>query len=264
MRRVGSHTEGRVVHTCADEYGPMEVVDEATVRSLHFGSAARQSTMFIHDHDALALVYTRCMMTCLLFSAEPRSAMLLGLGGGSLPKFLRRHFPKCQVDVVEMRPMVVELARQYFHLADHPRTSIHQMDAQTFLAEKVAPSYDLALIDIHDADGMARAVGDEGFFTACRDRLRGRGILVINLFSGDRDGFFKRVTRNLEATFQDRVLYLPVARKRNCIALAFHQELSAGLVQSLPRRAADLGSRYGIEFPELLRELDKANSGLSR
>ena len=264
MRRIGSHTEGRVVHSCADAYGPMEVVDEATVRSLHFGSAARQSTMFIHDHDALALVYTRCMMTCLLFSAEPRSAMLLGLGGGSLPKFLRRHFRNCQVDVVEMRPLVVDLARQYFLLAEHPRTNIQIMAAETFLADAAPASYDLALVDIHDADGMAKAVGEDGFFAACRDRLRGRGILVINLFSGDRDGFYQRVTKNLEEAFQDRVLYLPVARKRNCIAFAFRQELSAGLVQSLPRRAADLGSRFGIEFPDLLRELIKANAGLSK
>ena len=262
--RTTSHSDGRVVHTCADTYGPMEVVDEATVRSLHFGSAARQSTMFMHDHDALALVYTRCMMTCLLFSAEPRSAMLLGLGGGSLPKFLRRHFPNCQVDVVEMRPMVVDLARQYFHLVEHPKMSIHVTAAEIFLAEAAAAAYDLALIDIHDAEGMAKAVGDDGFFEACKDRLRGRGILVINLFSGDRDGFFKRVTKNLEVVFDGRVLYLPVARKRNCIALAFCNELSAGLVQSLPRRAADLGSRYGIEFPELLRELNKANSALSK
>ena len=262
MRRPGSHIEGRVVHSCADDYGPIEVVDEATVRSLHFGSAARQSTMFHHDYAALALVYTRCMMTCLLFSAEPKSAMLLGLGGGSIPKFLRRHFPKVQLEVVEMRSMVVDLARQYFHLADHPRTDIRLKRAEQFLAEPGSTAYDLALIDIHDAEGMAKAVGEAGFFDACKKRLRGRGILVINLFSGDRDGFFNRVKQSMEETFDGQVLYLPVARKRNCIALAFRHELSQGLVQSLPRRAADLGSRYGIEFPELLRDLNKANSGL--
>ena len=207
------------MHSCADEYGPMEIVDEATVRSLHFGSSARQSTMFHHDHDALALVYTRCMMTCLLFGAEPRTALLLGLGGGSLPKFLRRHFPGCQLDVVELRPMVVELARRYFHFEEHPCTNVHITDAGRYLEKELPASLDLILVDIHNADGMAQAVGEPGFFAACHRLLR----------------------------------------MRNCIALAFCHPLSGGLLQSLPRRAAELGSRYGIEFPDLLRELQKAN-----
>ena len=258
-RRSASPIEGKLVHSCADEYGPMEIVDEATVRSLHFGSSARQSTMFHHDHDALALVYTRCMMTCLLFGAEPRTALLLGLGGGSLPKFLRRHFPGCQLDGGELRPMVVELARRYFHFEEHSCTNVHITDAGRYLEKELPASLDLILVDIHNADGMAQAVGEPGFFAACHRLLRGRGTLVINLFSGDREGFFRRVTQGLEEVFEEQVLYLPVARKRNCIALAFCHPLSGGLLQSLPRRAAELGSRYGIEFPDLLRELQKAN-----
>ena len=85
--------DGRVIYSCRDAHGVIDVVDEPTVRSLHFGTQARQSTMFFHDRQALALVYTRCMMTCLLFADQPRSVLLLGLGGGPCPSFCAAIFP---------------------------------------------------------------------------------------------------------------------------------------------------------------------------
>ena len=251
--------DGRVIYSCSDAHGVIDVVDEPTVRSLHFGTQARQSTMFFHDRHALALVYTRCMMTCLLFADQPRSVLLLGLGGGSLAKFLRRHFPHCRIDVIEKRQKVVELARTHFCLVEDPLLQIHHTDAADFLAAPCADSYDLVLVDIHDPDGMSSAVGAESFFAACRQRLHRRGILSINLWSGEREEVLVKVRHNLEDRFARQVLYLPVARKRNCIGLAFNYELPPGLIKALRRRAAELGPRFGIEFPALLRALQKAN-----
>ncbi len=250
---------GKVIYTCRDEHGVIDVVDESTVRSLHFGTEARQSTMFFHDRQALALIYTRCMMTSLLFEDDPRFVLLLGLGGGSLPKFLLRHFSRCRIDAVEKRKKVAELARTYFHLDPDPRLEIHHLDAADFLNAQPGRSYDLVLVDIHDPDSMSSAVSGEHFFAACQQRLRGRGILSINLWSGDRDEVLKRVQHNLESSFARQVLYLPVARKRNRIALAFNYELPQGLMKGLRLRAVELGRRYDIEFPKLLRDLQRAN-----
>ena len=251
--------DGRVIYSCTDAHGVIDVVDEATVRSLHFGTQARQSTMFFHDRQALALVYTRCMMTCLLFADQPRSVLLLGVGGGSLPKFLRHHFPHCRIDAVEKRKKVVELARTYFYLAEDPLLRIHHMDAADFLGDQPEDPYDLVLVDIHDPDGMSSAVGAERFFAACQQRLHRRGILSINLWSGEHEEVLNKVRHNLENSFAQQVMYLPVARKRNCIGLAFNYELPQGLIKALRRRSIELGPRFGIEFPELLRDLQKAN-----
>ena len=251
--------KGQLVYACTDGEGPIEVVDEGTVRSLHFGTRARQSTMFLHNHSALALVYTRCMMTCLLFTETPESVLLLGLGGGSLVKFFRRHFD-CRMVAVEKRPGVITVARQFFFLHDHPQTTIHQEDAVDFLST-ARECYNLILVDLHESEGMAEAVGDRLFFSACKERLRSAGILSINLFSGDRGGLFERVKDNLETCFEDRVLYLPVARKRNCIALAFSEQLPESRIASLPGRAVELSLKLGIEFPGFLKELTKRNAG---
>ena len=59
--------DGTIIHSRSDEEGVIDVVDEATIRTLYFGTRARQSTMFLRDPNALALAYTKCVMTSLVF-----------------------------------------------------------------------------------------------------------------------------------------------------------------------------------------------------
>ena len=78
------------------------VSDARGVRTLHVGGEAIQSAMRIDDPHALALDYTRCMMAFLLVHPEPRDALMIGLGGASLPKFFHRHLKGTRVRVVEL------------------------------------------------------------------------------------------------------------------------------------------------------------------
>src|SRR4051812_35711155 len=92
------------------------VSDARGVRTLHVGGEAIQSSMRIDDPFALALDYTRCMMAFLLFHAEPREALMLGLGGGSLPKFFHKHLQKTKIRIVELDPRIVAVSRAQFAL----------------------------------------------------------------------------------------------------------------------------------------------------
>src|SRR5207245_4775878 len=85
---------------------PIAVSDARGLRTLHVGGEAIQSAMRIDDPHALALDYTRCMMAFLLVHAEPHEALMIGLGGASLPKFFHKHMRKTSVRVVEVDPRV--------------------------------------------------------------------------------------------------------------------------------------------------------------
>src|SRR4026207_357979 len=101
------------------------VSDARGVRTLHVGGEAIQSAMRLADPLALALDYTRCMMAFLLFHPAPREALMIGLGGGSLPKFFHKHLKKTRVRVVELDAAVVAAARQHFALpADDERLAV--------------------------------------------------------------------------------------------------------------------------------------------
>ena len=96
---------GTVIHRSQDSRGVIEVVDDGCTRSLHFGNAVRQSAMDLNRPEYLVLTYTRAMMSCLLFKPTPCKVLLIGLGGGSLAKFLLHHIPNCTIDAVELREL---------------------------------------------------------------------------------------------------------------------------------------------------------------
>ena len=71
----------------------MEISEEDGIRYLHLGSDTIQSGMRINAPDELVLAYTRSMMSFLLFGPEPARVLSIGLGGGSVNKWIYRHLP---------------------------------------------------------------------------------------------------------------------------------------------------------------------------
>jgi spermidine synthase len=260
VSRRPPHYLGEVIHHVADDHGPLDVVDEhgGRLRTLHFGSSARQSTMFVARPQALALEYTHCMMTSLPFlAADPQRALMLGLGGGSMVKFLLHHCEACHVDVAELRPAVVEVAQDFFALpAAHERLCVHLGDAGGFIGADDTPCWDLMLMDLHTSDGMAPVVVEQSFLPSCRARLLPGGVLAANLWYGVDRIVERRVRRLLEDAFE-RVCYLPVAGKRNCVALGL--TAPAPEAESLLGRARLWQDRTGVPLADLTSDLIRRN-----
>lgn len=251
-----------LVFSCHDREGVIEVVDDDDARALYFGTSARQSAMSREEPHRLVLSYTRCMLSGLLFTREPRSALVLGLGGGSLPRFLMHVFPSCRIDVVERRTKVVRVAHDYFHLPRSPRLHTRVCDAEVFLREDSGPTYDLVLVDLHDKTGTAPVVTEAGFFASCARRLAARGVLATNVWASPSESVPPSLLRDHRAAFEDRHLVLPVRGKGNCILLGLPFAVASYTRQHLDARAMDLEPRLGIEFPQLLADLARANPDL--
>ena len=256
---------GKLIHRLKDEHGPIEVVDDGLYRSLHFGSEPKQSSMLLNDPVSLALSYTRAMTTALLFPATTRRFLLLGLGGGSLARFLLHHFPDCQIDVVEFRPLVRDLAHSHFHLPDDdPRLSIHIDDAGRFLREadeEHFADYDLILIDAFIGSGIAQSVVGLSVYDACHARLQPEGILGMNLWSGDTIRA-EDIIGGLGESFGGNVMQLPVLGKENIIVLASGGYRLKKRLRKVVERARELERHTGVEYGIFVRQLRKHNHWL--
>ncbi len=71
-----------------------------------------QTTMDLRDPYALVSGYTRKMMGFLLLQPHPRDILVLGLGGGALPKYCHRYLPDTRLTVVEVDPEVIALLKK--------------------------------------------------------------------------------------------------------------------------------------------------------
>lgn len=104
------------------------------VRSLHIGSDTIQSAMRITRPNELEISYTRSMMAFLLFNPDPREVLMMGLGGGSLAKFIYHRLPQARTTAVEINPRVVAVARQFFNVPpDDERLQVKVGDGAAYL-----------------------------------------------------------------------------------------------------------------------------------
>lgn len=254
---------GTVICTQRDDEGLIEIVDLDGVRSLYFGTRACQSSMSLADPDALTLAYTRSMLAALLFQPAPQRILLIGLGGGSLARYLMRHLPDTEIVCIETRASVVDLARQYFHLPAQDRLHIHIMDGAHFLAACAEHSFDMILIDAFDSIGVHPSVCTPEFHAAVRHALAPGGVMSMNLWI-TRGGSYETLLKNIASGFGGQILRLPVEQRANLIALGLAQPRTRQNLKDLREAAQTLALRYGLALPKMLRSLQHHNGASVR
>ena len=87
----------------------VEVSESNGVRYLHLGSDTVQSAMRIARPNELVLAYTKTMMAFLLFQRENSRMLIIGLGGGSLVKFIYHNLPESKITVIEKNQKIIGL-----------------------------------------------------------------------------------------------------------------------------------------------------------
>ncbi|PKM11342.1 MAG: spermine synthase [Gammaproteobacteria bacterium HGW-Gammaproteobacteria-3] len=254
--------DGLVVHQSHDDEGIIEIVESEGVRALHFGSSSRQSTMSIKAPDQLHSPYARAMMAWLLFKEQPGEVLMIGLGGGTLTKYLLHHFDECKIKVVEYRHGVVKIARSHFHLPLDPRLKIKIGEGGHFIRQHsldLSRQYDLLMVDAFDHAGMATSVSGEAFFDSCKTLLKYDGILAINLWGTDK-ALFQQVAWHLGQIFNWRILFLPVRGRGNIIGFAFNEGVAKPTLKILKNRALTLEQHYHLEFPAFVQDFKRNNN----
>ena len=227
----------------------VEVWECRGVRTLHLGSQAVQSAMRVARPDSLELAYTRAMMAWPLFCPQARDVLMVGLGGGSLAKYLLARDTGLRVAAVEIEPVVVELARRHFALPEESaRFSVRIADGADYVPAHPALA-DVILLDGYDAGDQVEALATLAFYRACRRALRPGGVLVVNLWGGspDFDHYFSR----LSEVFGGHLAWLPVEGKSNVVVFAGGSEV--GCAQREEARA--LGRRWGLDLTGYARAL---------
>jgi spermidine synthase len=240
----------------------IDVSESDGVRTLHLGSTAIQSAMRISKPDQLELAYVRAMMAFLLFKPSPEEILMIGLGGGSLAKFVHKHMTDARTVVVEISQKVLSVARHLFHLPDDDeRLSVVIEDGAAYLPGRQAVA-DIIMIDAYDGHAQPEPLTSKAFYAHAREALKEEGILVVNLWGSDKN--FSTYLSRIEEAFGDLVLCLPTEKRGNIIVFGFKTYVGNFDWQDLKDAAKSLSSRYGLEFPNFVEGLKKMNRHTER
>jgi spermidine synthase len=229
-----------VLYEKASAYGLVVVTDEGDgMRALRFGrDGVRQSLVKLDDPEYLGLGYTPVALTGLaLCNEQARRFLVIGLGGGTLPAFLRKHYPDAEIDAVDINPEVAFAAKNHLGFREDERMRIHITDGRKFV-EAVRQPYDAIFLDAFGAEAVPAHLTTSEFLLAVRRAVRADGVVIGNIWFTATKPPYDSMVQTYQETFGElHVLRVSGTNNRILYALPRKHPLGraelAGLTQKL-------------------------------
>lgn len=227
---------GDVVYQKDTAYSSLTVVDQPGrgVRVLYLNNMAH-SACYLNGSNSAVFTYTDYFNMGFVLNPGIESVLFIGGGGLSGPKQFLEYYPGVTVDVVEIDPEVVRVAREYFYVPDDPCLNVHIADGRAFLGR--AGTYDLIVLDAYSKTYVPFHLMTLEFFEALAEHLNPGGVVVSNLISsliGDTSDLLMAEVRTVEMVLPQ--VYLFTTRSR-----------STSMVQNIALMATAVGPAYTSE-----------------
>ena len=253
-----ARTLGSLEHEETSAFSRIRIRRADDVRAMTFvrddGAEVVQSRMNLNAPQTLVSPHARGMFVSYLYQPHPRRVLIVGLGGGAMVRFLTHHEPQVLIDAVEIDPVVVRLAAEYFGVQPSANVRLHTADAVKFV-ESTTDRYDLILMDAFlrpssdtDATGVPTQLKAMPFLSRLKRALAPGGVVAFNV--NEHDGMADDITAVSAAFGRVAVYRSPPADNRVVIAL------EGGIVgdDELRARIAALDTRFAgtLSFADLL------------
>jgi len=236
------------------------------IRTLRFGQyGPRQSVVKIGDLNYLGLPYAKSAMIGLAFTQQLDRILVLGVGAGNIPMFLRKHDSDAQIDVIDIDPQIIALAKQYFNLLEDDLLRAYAQDGRAFI-ENVQKPYDLIFLDAYTAAGIPKHLATKEFLLSLKKALKPSGAIIANMWSTPKvNPLYRSMLRTYQEVFQEvYTLRVPTAGNKIVIALPRLRGLP---LNSIAQRAQEISTQKRLPFelsevlqPGLIKLIDLQES----
>jgi len=162
-------------------YHRIRIEEDDEARYMYFDRTL-QSAMNLKDPTALRLIYSRYTSVGFTFRPDAKKMLIIGLGGGSIPKKVQKEFPHMEIDAVEIDPEVIKMSKDFFNVKESSLLRLHAQDGRLFMA-RTPQQYDIILLDAYFTDAMPFHLTTKQFFELAQKKLTPNGIVVANLIS---------------------------------------------------------------------------------
>jgi len=246
---AAARSDQKVLYEKTSPYNTIVVTEgQDGLRTLWFEKqGARQSVVKIGDVDHLELSYAKAMPIGLAFVDAPTRILVIGLGGGTIPSFLHAHYPRATIDVVDIDPDVVDVAKRFFGFREDAKLRAHVADGRRFIEECDEP-YDLIFLDAFGSEEIPRHLSTREFLQAVRRALTRDGVAVGNIWSRSSNPLYDSMVRTYQDVFGELYIF-HVRGAGNKILVGIPRKLQLD-EDELARRAKRISQER--EFPHEL------------
>ena len=237
----------KVLYEKASPYNTIIVTeDDAGMRVLRFErQGARQTIAKPGDPTYLGFAYTKVAFAGLALAQDIGRIMIVGLGGGTMPMFLRHYYPNATIDVVDIDPDVVHVAKEYFGFREDATLHAHVGDGRKFVESAKQP-YDVVFLDAFGTRNVPPHLTTVEFLRAVKRSVRPNGVVIGNIWGRAANPLYDSMVRTYQEVF-DELYILEVPGTTNKIMLALPRKQALDRAQ-LAQLAGKLGADKGFKF----------------
>jgi spermidine synthase len=256
---ASSPLSAAVVFEATSPYHHIRVTEESGLRTLCFDDAT-ETRMSLQDPLKGHFEYTEYFHLAWLWNPQLTNVLMIGLGGGSAQRAFEHYYPGVKLETVEIDPMVVQVAKDYFNFKESGRQGVHVEDGRVFLRRSTA-RYDLILLDAYVGgrygSSIPQHLATQEFFKLVREHLTTNGVAAYNVIgttSGWHADIVGAIYRTLKTVFPQVYLF-PARGSQNVVLLATVAGFKADMY-TLRQRAAALVQIRQIIMPAFRERLE--------
>lgn len=215
---------GALVLEIDSPYHHIKVLDEQGMRTLSF-DGSMETRMSLANPREGHFQYIEYFHMPWLWNASISNVLVLGLGGGSVQRSFQYYCPHVAIDTVEIDPVVVNVAKQYFGVEWTPTNKIMVEDGRVFL-RRTRKEYDLIVMDAYVKSRYGSFIPyhlvTKEFFQLTSAHLSTNGVLAYNVIGslrGFREDLLGAVYKTLKEVFPQVYLF-PADDSQNVVLIA--------------------------------------------
>jgi spermidine synthase len=211
------------------------------------------------DSPELVFGYHRFSELAFHFNPEIKNVLALGGGGFTYPNYLAKNHNSIAIDVVEIDPELVEVAKNYFFLEDHSNLNIFFEDARSYM-NRNDKEYDAIFIDVFSGGGeIPFQVATKEMLERLDASLSADGVVLVNIVAaveGEKSHLLSAMYTTYAAIFPEVHIFLPNMADRvptdtqNILLLALKNSASFSL-SSLDSEYSEMLSAYFYYTPRV-------------
>lgn len=172
-----------VIEKVESEYNNVFVIKQGQTLYMNFGYRNSQYVESVYDmldRGALAARYTRYMTVAPAYLDRFERAAFVGLGGGRTASYLVDSFPQLSLEIAELDPEVIRLAKKYFGVKESDRLKISAQDGRIFLTRSKT-TYDAVFLDAYRGPFVPFHLLTKEYFEIIKKHLRPGGVVAQNV-----------------------------------------------------------------------------------
>ncbi len=168
-----------------------------------------------------------------------------------------------EIDIAEIDPEVIEVAKRYFHFQEGNDLRVHAQDGRLYLT-RTPKRFDLILLDAYHGDSIPFHLITREFFETADQKLTANGVTVINVIgglTGPKSKIVRSLIKTLRETFPQIYVFptlgadpVSIETIQNVIVIASKNKERFD-IREIIRRAASLDSNL---FPDPVEKINSS------